>query len=113
MQQNRRERGAKLVVIDPRRTATAEEADLFLAVAPGMDTALFCGLLVHLADHGALDYGYIRQHTAGFGAALARARQIAPHAAATAVACGLDEQDVARFFDLFGGTRRVVTCFSQ
>ena len=43
---NKRERGAKIVVIDPRRTATAEEADLFLPIAPGMDTALFCGLLV-------------------------------------------------------------------
>src|SRR4051794_38965121 len=37
--QKSRERGAKLVVIDPRRTATAEDADLFLAIAPGMDTA--------------------------------------------------------------------------
>ena len=45
MVKNRRERGAKIVVIDPRRTATAEDADLFLPIAPGMDTALFCGLL--------------------------------------------------------------------
>ena len=52
---NKRERGAKIVVIDPRRTATAEDADLFLPIAPGMDTALFCGLLVHLADTHALD----------------------------------------------------------
>src|SRR3954470_5348644 len=71
---NKQARGARLVVIDPRRTATAEEADLFLAVAPGMDTALFCGLLVHLADNGALDYAYINAHTDGFAATLARAR---------------------------------------
>ena len=43
MTRNRRERGAKIVVIDPRRTATGDEADLFLAIAPGTDTALFCG----------------------------------------------------------------------
>jgi len=49
MQANRRKRGAKLVVIDPRRTATADEADLHLAIKPGMDTALFAGLLIHLA----------------------------------------------------------------
>src|SRR6202008_2699557 len=52
MQQNRRERGAKLVVIDPRRTATAAEADLHLPIAPGMDAALFAGLLVHLSESG-------------------------------------------------------------
>ena len=47
---NKRARGAKLVVIDPRRTATADDADLVLQVRGGTDTALFCGLLVDLAD---------------------------------------------------------------
>ena len=70
MMQNRRERGAKLVVIDPRKTGTAEDADLFLPIAPGMDTALFCGLLVHLAQSGAFDAAYVDAHTSGFDAAL-------------------------------------------
>ena len=74
MTRNRRERGAKIVVIDPRRTATGDEADLFLAIAPGTDTALFSGLLVHLADIGALDQAYIGAHTSGFRRC-ARARQ--------------------------------------
>ncbi len=65
MMRNRRERGAKIVVIDPRRTATGDEADLFLPIAPGTDTALFCGLLVHLAEIGALDQAYIDAHTDG------------------------------------------------
>src|SRR5215208_1750339 len=113
MARNRRERGAKIVVIDPRRTATGDEADLFLGVAPGTDTALFSGLLVHLADIGALDQAYIGAHTNGFEDALARAREIAPDAAATAAATGLDEGDVARFFHLFRANERTVTCFSQ
>ena len=71
MARNRRDRGAKLVVIDPRRTVTAGDADLFLAVAPGTDTALFCGLLAHLADNGHLDESYIAAHTTGFAEALA------------------------------------------
>ncbi len=110
---NKRERGAKIVVVDPRRTATAEDADLFLAVAPGMDTALFSGLLAHLARTGALDHRYVGAHTSGFDAALARAVEIAPSAEAAAQACGLAAADVARFYDLFATTERVVTCFSQ
>jgi assimilatory nitrate reductase catalytic subunit len=110
---NKRARGAKIVVVDPRRTATAEDADVFLAVAPGMDTALFAGLLVHLTDAHALDYDYIDAHTLGFTEALVRAREIAPDAAATARAAGLSEPDVTRFFELFRATPNVVTCFSQ
>src|SRR2546423_907503 len=113
MTKNRRERGAKIVVIDPRRTATGDEADLFLGIAPGTDTALFSGLLVHLAEIGALARAYIETHTTGFADALARARQIAPDAAATAAATGLDEGDVARFFQLFRANEKSVTCFSQ
>jgi len=110
---NRRERGARLVVIDPRRTATAEDADLFLPIAPGSDTALFCGLLAHLAEIGALDDAFIADHTTGFAAAIARAREIAPDAAATAKATGLDRADVVAFFGAFRATSRTVTCYSQ
>jgi assimilatory nitrate reductase catalytic subunit len=110
---NKHARGAKIVVIDPRRSASAEDADLFLPVAPGMDTALFCGLLVHLADRLALDYEYIDAHTSGLTDTLVRAREVAPDIAATAKAAGLAEADVARFFELFRTTPNVVTCFSQ
>ncbi|MDB5602486.1 MAG: assimilatory nitrate reductase alpha subunit apoprotein [Xanthobacteraceae bacterium] len=110
---NKRERGAKIVVIDPRRTMTAEDADLFLPVAPGTDTALFAGLLVHLADTYALDYGYIDSYTTDFENALARARSIAPDITTTATATGLAPQDVARFFQLFARTEKTVTAFSQ
>ena len=113
MMLNKSLRGARLVVIDPRRTATAEEADLFLPIAPGGDTALFCGLLVHLAEAHALDYRYIDAHTSGFEDTLARARSIAPDIAATARATGLASADVARFFQLFCASERVVTCYSQ
>jgi assimilatory nitrate reductase catalytic subunit len=106
-------RGARMVVIDPRRTDTAGDADLFLGLKPGTDTALFSGLLVHLAETGALDQDYIDRHTGGFDEALARARTIAGSAAATALATGLSEQDVADFFQMFRDTPRVVTLFSQ
>jgi assimilatory nitrate reductase catalytic subunit len=113
MMANRRTRGARVVVIDPRRTVTAEEADLFLGIAPGMDTALFAGLLAYLADTFALDYNYIERHTSNFEGALEQARRIANGVAATARATGLAEADITQFFDWFRATPRVVTCYSQ
>src|SRR6202158_6255982 len=110
---NKQKRGARMVVIDPRRTDTAGDADLFLGLKPGTDTALFSGLLVHLSDNGALDHDYIEGHTSGFEGALARARSIAGSVGATALATGLAEPDVADFFQMFRNTPRVVTLYSQ
>ena len=73
---NKQSRGARIVVIDPRRTDTVGEDDLFLGLKPGTDTALFSGLLVYLADNGALDRDYIDRHTSGFEDAIARARSM-------------------------------------
>ena len=113
MVRNRNERGAKIVVIDPRRTATCEDADLFLPVAPGTDTILFSALLGHLADTLAIDFKYIDNHTTGFENTLARAREIAPNIIAAAKACGIVAEDLARFCNLFRRTEKVVTCYSQ
>src|SRR6186713_1055710 len=110
---NKQKRGARMIVIDPRRTDTVGDDDLFLGLKPGTDTALFSGLLVHLADSGALDRDYIERHTAGFDDAVARARSMAGSAGATALATGLSEQDVATFFQMFANTPRVVTMYSQ
>ena len=78
-----------------------------------MDTALFCGLLVHLAKTQALDRGYIDRYTTGFDETLAGACKIAGDATATARATALAKADVERFFELFRATERVVTCYSQ
>jgi assimilatory nitrate reductase catalytic subunit len=110
---NKQKRGARIVVIDPRRTDTAGDADLFLGLKPGTDTALFSGLLMYLADSGAIDHDYVERHTSGFDEALARARCIAGSVAATALATGLSESDVADFFQMFRNTPRVVTLYSQ
>jgi assimilatory nitrate reductase catalytic subunit len=110
---NKQKRGARMVVIDPRRTDTAGDSELFLGLKPGTDTALFSGLLAHLADNDALDQDYIRDHTSGFDEALAQARRIAGSTAATALATGLSEADVAAFFQMFRETPRVVTLYSQ
>jgi len=113
MLRNKADRSARIVVIDPRRTVTAEEADLFLPIAPGTDTTLFCGLFAHLIKRGAAHENFITTNTTGFAEAFARAHAIAPDVAATARATGLTQGSVEYFFDLFYGAVRVVTCYSQ
>ena len=113
MQRNRRERGARMVVIDPRATATADEADLLIQIAPGMDSVLFSGLFAFLADRGTLDRTFIRDHTGGFAEALARARHIAPDIEAVAERCEVSRACVESFFALFADTEKSVTLYSQ
>ena len=105
--------GLRLVVIDPRRTATCESADLHLPLRPGSDVSLFNGLLAHLADRGSLDAAFVGAHTQGFDEALRVARTSCGDIAATAQACGLDARQVEEFFEWFASTPRVVTMFSQ
>src|SRR5213595_3421441 len=104
---NKQKRGARMIVIDPRRTDTVGDDDLFLGLKPGTDTALFSGLLAYLADNGALDRDYIDRHTSGFEDAIARSRSMAGSIGATALATGLAEQNVADFFQMFTNTPRV------
>lgn len=103
----------KLIVIDPRRTATCATADLHLPLKPGADAWLFNGLLVYLADTGVLDRGFSETHTAGLEATLAAARETTPSIARVAGICDLPARDVASFYELFAQTDQVLTLFSQ
>ena len=109
----REKRGTKIVNIDPRRTATAETADLHLPIAPGADVLLFNGLLVHLADTNAIDRDWIAAHVSGFDAALEAARLSAPDIESVAAGTNMAAGDIGHFYDLFARTERVVTLYSQ
>jgi assimilatory nitrate reductase catalytic subunit len=63
-----RERGGKLIVVDPRRTETARVADLHLQPTPGTDLALANGLLAIAIDEGLVDLPYINARTVGWDA---------------------------------------------
>jgi len=102
-----------LVVVDPRRTVTAEGADLHLPLGPGTDAILFNGLLAYLAAKGEVNSEFIDRHTDGFDEALESARASGPDVSTVAQRCGLTLQDVTRFYELFARTERVVTVFSQ
>jgi assimilatory nitrate reductase catalytic subunit len=65
--------GGKLILVDPRRTATAHQADLHLRLIPGTDAILAHGLLHVLVHERLIDEGYIRERTEGFEAVRAHA----------------------------------------
>jgi assimilatory nitrate reductase catalytic subunit len=102
----------RVVVVDPRRTATCDIADLHLAIAPGSDAYLFNGLLHHLRREDALDLAYVEAHVEGFAAAFEAARSV-NSIPAVAQVCGVAETDIGEFFRLFARTGRCVTIFSQ
>ncbi|MGB0922202.1 MAG: molybdopterin-dependent oxidoreductase [Alphaproteobacteria bacterium] len=113
LREARAKRGTKVVVIDPRRTDSCDDADFHLPLKPGTDVALFNGLLCYLADQGIVDHPYIKAHVNGFEETLAAARADAPSLSHTAQKCGLEVETLKAFFDLFVSTERTVTIFSQ
>ena len=98
----------RIVVIDPRRTATCEGADMHLAIAPGSDVALFAGLLRYLHRSGRTDRVY-----AAYVDDIEDAVAAGGTVATVAATCGLREQEITKFYELFARTPKTVTMFSQ
>ncbi|MCD2178841.1 nitrate reductase [Rhizobium sp. C1] len=101
----------KIVVIDPRRTATCDIADLHLSVRADGDVALFNGLFHHLVDNGHVDEAFIGEHTSGFSEALMAATRLSM--AQLSEATGVSGMLLRQFFKLFAETEKTVTCYSQ
>ncbi len=103
----------KVVVIDPRKTATCDIADLHLPVSPGSDNYLFNGLLAYLDKNHYSDQEFIENSTEGLDAALAAAHAQVPDLASVANKCAVEQVLVEQFFQLYATTDRSVTVFSQ
>ncbi|RDL46007.1 nitrate reductase [Marinomonas piezotolerans] len=103
----------KVVVIDPRRTATCDIADLHLAITPGSDAAIFSYLLQATGKKGFLDQDFIASHTDGFDSALAQAKASTPDLSSAAKFCGVTEDDLALLCDWWCDTDKSVTFYSQ
>ncbi|MEV6767759.1 bifunctional nitrate reductase/sulfite reductase flavoprotein subunit alpha [Nocardia sp. NPDC051030] len=84
--------GAKLIVVDPRRTDTATRADLFLQIQPGTDLALLNGLLRLLVENGDIDSEFIAEHTEGWAGMPEFLAEFTP--ARVAEITGLAEADI-------------------
>lgn len=90
----------KIIVVDPRKTDTAQFADLHLAILPGTDVALFNGMLHVMLWEGLLDMDYIRQHTEGFDTLKDTVREYTPKMVADI--CGIAERDIIQAAKWFG-----------
>jgi assimilatory nitrate reductase catalytic subunit len=108
-----RARGQRHVVIDPRRTDTAEGCDLHLPLAPQTDVRLWNGLLADLIRRGAVDRGYVAAHVSGFADVEARLGADDQSIHAVAADCGVPAAGLVTFFRLFAETPRTVSLFSM
>jgi len=99
----------KIIVVDPRRTATAEIADLHLAIQPGTDVALFLGMLNTLLWENLTNPAYIEAHTEGFDALKAITRDYAPELAAQL--CGISKDDLLKAARWFGQSKAALSLY--
>jgi sulfite reductase (NADPH) flavoprotein alpha-component len=103
--------GAKLIVVDPRRSATADKADLFLPVRPGTDLALLNGLLHLLYENGHTDPEFIAAHTEGWEAMPEFLADYPP--AAVAEITGVQEGDIREAARLIGEAGEWMSCWTM
>jgi ferredoxin-nitrate reductase len=100
-----------VVVVDPRRTATAGIADVFLPVRPGTDLALANAMLRVIMDEGFVDDRFVRRHTEGFEEAAEVAAEWTPRRAARV--CGVDAEDIVRAARLFGEAKAAMVLWTM
>ena len=98
-----RANGAPIVVIDPIRTATAEDADWFIQPLPGTDVALMLAMMHILIRDGLVDHDYVSQHTVGLEKLTAHVADCTPVRAAEV--CGLTVDEIERLGHAYGTAR--------
>ncbi len=103
--------GAKLIVVDPRRTATAAKADLFLQVEPGTDLALLNGLLHLLVDNRWIDEEFIAAHTEGWEAMPDFLADYTPETVEKIT--GIPEEDLREAARLIGEAGSWMSCWTM
>lgn len=103
--------GAKVIVVDPRRTLTADKADLFMQIKPGTDLALLNGLLYLLLENGHTQPEFIAQFTQGWEAMPAFLSDYTPKKVAELT--GIAEQDIRNAALMIGEAREFMTCWTM
>ena len=103
--------GARLIVVDPRRSATADKADLYLPIAPGTDLALLNGLLYLLIENGHTDADFIARYTDGWESMPTFLQDYPP--ARVAEITGLPEADIRQAAQWIGEAGQWMSCWTM
>ena len=101
----------KIIFCDPRRTDTAEIADLYLPIQPGTDVSLFNGMLHIMLWEGWTDNAYIAAHTSGFDALKTTVRDYTPDLVAET--CGISKQDLFSAAKCFANASATLSLYCQ
>ena len=101
----------RIIVVDPRRTETADFADLHLPIRPGTDIALLHSMLHVLIREKMVDWDFIAKHTLDFEKVEAVVRRYPPEAAAKI--CGIDAPSIIEAALIFGQSHGVLTLWSM
>ena len=101
----------KIIYADPRRTDTAEIADLFLPIQPGTDVMLFNGMLHLMLWEGWLNAAWMAAHTSGFEALKATVRDCTPDLVAQT--CGIKKEDLLEAARLFATSPATLSLYCQ
>lgn len=103
------ERGAKLIVVDPRQTGIGEHADWWVPVRPGSDGALALALLKVIIAEGRYDKDFVRDFTRGFDELVAYLDTLS--LATLSHQCGISEDDIRKLADILASTTRAPLVF--
>jgi len=103
--------GAKLIVVDPRRTTTAEKASLFLQIRPGTDLALLNGILHLLVAQNRIDLDFIAGYTEGWAAMPGFLADYPPDRVAAIT--GIAEHDIRKAAEWIGEAPEWMSCWTM
>ena len=109
--QIKKDPNAKLIVVDPRRTKTAEAADLHLAIKPGTDIDLLNGISYLLIHWGTIDKDFIELHTNGFSDYAEVSQNYPPELVSRK--CGISQEDLQQAARYWACAKRVLSLWSQ
>ncbi|WP_033213525.1 molybdopterin oxidoreductase family protein [Kitasatospora phosalacinea] len=106
-----RDRGATLIVVDPRETAVARTADIHVALKSGTDSAFFNAVLHVIVEEGLTDEAFLAEHATGWAEVKATVKEYPP--ARAAEICGVPEEQIVQVARMFGRAERAMACHAR